>query len=259
MQFPTKKDYAYEAIKNDILSGKLKPDAKLVINNLAQQYEMSHIPVREALSQLFHEGLVHIVPYSGARVANLDLENLIEITVVRTEMECLALRVAQPYYTDADLTASKKLLSQLYELYAARNLREYIVVNRSFYVSLFSCSPYKYLKTFVEETFSRNRINTSLIAPGHIPESLRAHEELLQAIEAKDTEAAVRLYRRQKNRSLQAVLEVMTEVLLNPVKLSNSPVSAFYTVEDIRDHKDTLLAKLDWLKKLVGSTEGAST
>jgi len=255
MQFPTKKDYAYEHIRNDILSGKLKPDTKLIISDLAQKYEMSHIPIREALSQLFHEGLIQNVPYTGARVANLDLENLVEITVVRTEMECLALRVAQPFLTDTDIAASRELLKQLNSLYKEGNLREYIVVNRAFYVSLFSYAPYKHLQTFVKEPFTRSRINTSLIAPNHIPESLQNHEKLLQAIEARDTETAVRLYRWQKNCSFNAVLDVMREVILDPSKLSNSPVSAFYTEENVRENKDTLLAKLDWLKKLISSTE----
>jgi DNA-binding GntR family transcriptional regulator len=255
MQFSTKKDYAYEQIRNDIMNGKLKPNTKLVISNLAQKYEMSPIPIREALSQLFHEGLIQNVPYTGARVANLDLENLIEITVVRTEMECLALRVALPFLTDADVAASRELLKQLNSLYKEGNLRDYIVVNRSFYVSLFSYAPYKHLQAFVKEPFTRTRINTSLIAPHHIPGSLQNHEKLLQAIEARDTETAVRLYRGQKNRALNAVLDVMKEVLLDPNKLSNSPASAFYTEEDVRENRDTLLAKLDWLRKLISSTE----
>ena len=50
VQFTTKKDYAYEQIKNDILSGKLLPGDKLVIRDLAKQYDMSYIPIREAIS-----------------------------------------------------------------------------------------------------------------------------------------------------------------------------------------------------------------
>jgi DNA-binding GntR family transcriptional regulator len=255
MQYQTKKDYAYEQIKDEILSGRIKSGAKLVISSLAKKYGMSHIPVREALSELFREGLVENEPYTSARVANLDLENIIELSIIRTEMECLALRVAQPFLTDTNVEDSRRLLKQLYALYAEKNLREYIVVNHAFYVSLFSYGPYRHMQDFIRESFVYGRISTTLVAPGHVPALLEGHEELLRAIEAREAETAVRLYRRQKNLSLNAVLDVMREVLLDPGKLARSTVTAFYTAQGIRDDKNRLLAQLDWLRKLIKSTE----
>jgi DNA-binding GntR family transcriptional regulator len=255
MQYQTKKDYAYEQIKSAILSGKMKSGTKLVISNLAKKYSMSHIPVREALSELFREGLIENEPYTSARVANLDLENIIELSIVRTEMECLALKVAQPFLTDTNIEESRKLLKQLYTLYEEGNLKEYIVVNHSFYVSLFSYGPYRHMQNFIRESFIYGRISTTLVAPGHISALLEGHEELLRAIEDRNAETAVRLYRKQKNHSLNAILDVMQEVLLDPGKLAKSTVTAFYTAQGIEENKNNLLAQLDWLRKLIKNTE----
>lgn len=256
MQFPTKKEYAYEQIKSDILSGLLAPDTKLVISELARKYEMSHIPVREALSQLFHEGLVHNIPYTGARVAHRDLEELLELTVVRTEMESLALRAAQPYRTGEQQQTARQLLGQLRVLFAAGNLPEYMQVNRAFYVSLFSGSPYEHLNSFVQESFHRSRINTALIAPGHIPESLEAHEGLLQAVEAGDMPEAVRRYRALKNLGLKAVLDVMEKAVRNPDRLAESTAAVFYTEQEVREHREELLQQIERCRTLIRSSEG---
>ncbi len=250
MQFTTKKDYAYEQIKNDILTGKRKPGDKLVIRDLAEQYDMSYIPIREAISQLFHEGLVHSVPYTGTRVAEADVEKIFETTALRNAIEGICLKMAVPYITKEDIAELYGILDELQALYQSGNLTRYIVVNRSFYSCFYKKAPYRYMKEYVEELYKIGRTNTSLIAPHHIPESLEQHRRLIQLVEKGDTEGAIQCHCRQKSAAIRAVLAVMREVLMNPQLLESSPVGVFYRREDVEANQAALLHQLDRIEKL---------
>ena len=250
MQFETKKDFAYTQIKNDILSGKLKPGDKLVIRTLAAKYGMSYIPIREALSQLFHEGLVHTVPYTGTRVANINIEKVFEATALRNEVELLCLKTAIPHITNADIQSMRNILQSLYALYEDRNITRYMIVNHTFYSSFYEKSPYKYLKEYLQELYQTGRTSTSLIASHYIPESLKLHEELISFVEQKDIDGAIRCHRYQKRAAIRAVTAIMREVLLHPEQLESSHVDMFYRREQIDSDRDSLMQQLDRIEAL---------
>lgn len=62
----------YELIRDDIISGRLRANERLVVAELAQQHKTSTNPIREALQMLRGEGFVIISPNRGARVRPID-------------------------------------------------------------------------------------------------------------------------------------------------------------------------------------------
>lgn len=250
MQFMTKKDYAYEQIKNDILSGKFRPGDKLVIRDLAKQYGMSYIPIREAISQLFYEGLVHSVPYTGTRVAEVDVGKIFETTVLRYQVEDLCLRTAIPHITPEDIQSLSNLLDELDGLYQSGNLKQFMIINRSFYSYFYEKSPYLHIKNYAKELFKAGRINTSLIAPEQIAESLSSHRELVRLVAENDVEGAVRCHHAQKRDAILAVFGVIRNAFLHPQLLENSPVSAFYLKENVEANQQALLEQLEQMENL---------
>jgi DNA-binding GntR family transcriptional regulator len=75
----------YELIREDIISGRLNPNERLKVAELADRYETSTNPVREALQQLRGEGFVMMEPNRGARVIAIDenfVRDIIEIEVL---------------------------------------------------------------------------------------------------------------------------------------------------------------------------------
>ena len=58
VNFKTKNELVYEALRDDILSGKLKPEEKIVISRLAKAFGISGIPIREAIKKLESEGFL---------------------------------------------------------------------------------------------------------------------------------------------------------------------------------------------------------
>ncbi len=68
--YNTSSDSVYMDLRGKILSRELKPAQRLLEVKIANEMGVSRTPVREALRRLANEGLVKIVPNSGARVAS---------------------------------------------------------------------------------------------------------------------------------------------------------------------------------------------
>ncbi|MFC4520974.1 GntR family transcriptional regulator [Cupriavidus pinatubonensis] len=83
-----------QAVREDIISGRLPAGSKLRLKELAEHYQAGVIPLREALSRLCTTGFVLAIDQKGFRVAELSPEELLDVTRVRQQIECQALRDA---------------------------------------------------------------------------------------------------------------------------------------------------------------------
>lgn len=85
-------DYAYQAIRNDIIRGELKADEKLRLSNLCKKYDIGMSPLREALARLIGDTLVVTEGQRGFWVAPLSIDELVDISSVRNLLEGEALQ-----------------------------------------------------------------------------------------------------------------------------------------------------------------------
>ena len=92
--FRSKKEFAYDTLRDTILEGQLEPGARLVIDELAADLGVSQIPVREALQQLQADGFVTIEPYVGARVTEIDASLICEVFDLMEALEVVSGRAA---------------------------------------------------------------------------------------------------------------------------------------------------------------------
>ncbi|MDP9868322.1 MULTISPECIES: GntR family transcriptional regulator [Streptosporangium] len=83
---------AYERLRADILSGRLRPGDRLKFAALSERYGTSASVLREALAKLSAEKLVVETPRRGFRVVPLSTEDLEDLTAVRCDIECMAFR-----------------------------------------------------------------------------------------------------------------------------------------------------------------------
>src|ERR1700759_4944316 len=85
---------AFGTLHTAIITGRLRPGARLPIEELAELLQMSPMPIREALRRLDAAGLVDNVPHRGARVTELSINDLEEVYEARLALETLAIRRA---------------------------------------------------------------------------------------------------------------------------------------------------------------------
>jgi DNA-binding GntR family transcriptional regulator len=83
-----------DALRLDILEGRWEPGAKLQLTALSDHYDTSSTVVREALTRLVGDRLVHLIPNRGFFVPELSLAELEDITEMRCVNEALAARLA---------------------------------------------------------------------------------------------------------------------------------------------------------------------
>ena len=109
-QYRTAQDIVAEGLRRGILSGALESGQPLRQEQIAKDFEVSAVPVREALRQLAGEGLVTLTPNRGARVSEVSYEEAREITEIRIALESLALRLSVPNITEDDLRQAEEVL-----------------------------------------------------------------------------------------------------------------------------------------------------
>jgi DNA-binding GntR family transcriptional regulator len=81
-------------LSRDVIEGTLQPGSRLIIADLAERYQASATPLREALQRLAARGLIEIDPHLGASVAPMSRDHLIDTYWVRSLLEEHAVRAA---------------------------------------------------------------------------------------------------------------------------------------------------------------------
>jgi DNA-binding GntR family transcriptional regulator len=102
-----------DEIRRAVLAGELEPGSRVRQEELATRFGASRIPVREALRQLESEGLVTLVPNSGAWIAKVDVPECIEMYRIRERLEPMALEESVPRLTDGDIQRLEQLTAAI--------------------------------------------------------------------------------------------------------------------------------------------------
>lgn len=138
-QFLSKSDYAYEVLKQRILSEELAPGAVISQERLASEIGVSTTPLREALKRLATEGLVQLGSYRDARVTMLSAQEARSLYEVRLNLDPLAAHLAAERRTDADVAAIQASLERLHPLSGAVDW-EALTAHREFHRSVYRAS-----------------------------------------------------------------------------------------------------------------------
>lgn len=183
---------AYEAIKEAILNFQLKPGQSLVENDLAAQLGTSKTPVRDALLRLEKEGLVVKQVYKGTYVADVNRQAMIEIFQIRAVLEGLAAGLAANNFSTEDIATAQTLINEHSGAMKTGDLREASRLNRQFHDLILQRSTSTWLNQLlsnIDDHLRRYRI-LSNFQSGRLDKSIKEHQEILNAIQAKKSKQA---------------------------------------------------------------------
>ena len=99
-----------DKLRDQIIRGEIPEGAQLRQDAIATQYQVSRIPVREALRQLDAEGLIAIVPNRGAIVPALSPDDVEELFSIRALLEPEVLKLSIPHLTEQDFSEAAAIL-----------------------------------------------------------------------------------------------------------------------------------------------------
>jgi DNA-binding GntR family transcriptional regulator len=183
---------AFATLHDAIVTGALTSGRRLLIEELAEQLEMSPMPIREALRRLDAVGLVEHVPHRGARVTELSIDDLAEVYEARLALEPLAVRHAAERFTDEDAERASQSLARHVEAYRRNDVAQAWVSHTEFHFALYRAAGSRWLLRLITplwESSERYRL-----AHGSVQRSLddrrREHERILEACVQREPELA---------------------------------------------------------------------
>ena len=126
-----------EQLRRDILDGTYAAGDQLRQDALAASFEVSRIPVREALFQLEAEGLVLIEPHKGAIVSSFSLEEIDDVFDLRVLLEPRMLAQSAPLLTPQDFAEVSALDAEFAGAIAAQDVARWGQLNASYHLALY--------------------------------------------------------------------------------------------------------------------------
>ena len=123
-------------IRNDIVAGQLGLGDRITIDALSTRYQVSHMPVREALRELKGEGLVVIEPNRGARVRTIDANFIDNLYEIRIALEVMLIRRAAERCRAADIEELRAIEAELERHIASADYAAVVASNRIFHQTI---------------------------------------------------------------------------------------------------------------------------
>jgi DNA-binding GntR family transcriptional regulator len=184
-----------DRLREDILAGRLEPGAELSEVGLAREFGTSRGPLREALGRLASEGLVTITPRRGAVVTQLSREEFIDAYQVREALETLAVRLAVPLMSDAEVAHLRQLCELMDRAARDDEVHVFFDTNNSFHEALVRGSRNQKLHEVHRMLVGQMvpYLPRSLELRGNLQQSVAEHRAILAAIEEHDADRAADL------------------------------------------------------------------
>ena len=198
----------YESVREQIIDGRYTPGFRLVLSTLADQYEVSTVPVREAIRRLEAEGLVEYQHNVGAMVTQINLDDYRDSMVALAYLEGAATAMAACNISDSDFEACTELNRKMRVVTEAAHFDpvEYRKLNTEFHRALCApCENQRILALMATETDRVEIIRRSSFKfnAERSMRSIEQHDHLLALIRDGADENAIELYAR--NHKLDAL------------------------------------------------------
>lgn len=198
----------HRRLEAEIAAGRIEPGSRMDEQDIAERYGCSRTPVREAFRLLAADRLVELRGRQGAVVRTIGAQTLIEMFQVMGELEGLCARLAARRVTPPQAEALRAIHARLVAA-AAAGVDIFYDVNAEFHEAIYETANNAFLAD--ETRRLRNRVAAYRRRVTHMPtrieDTIREHAEIMEAILARDPEAA--------HRAMRAHLTLLGENLLD--------------------------------------------
>lgn len=194
----TRTQFVADAIRNKILKGEIKGGSALRQDALAKEFNVSRIPVREALLTLEAEGLVEFEAHKGAYATELSAPKILELFELRVLLECYILAAAIPRLSQEQLDNAEALLIELDHLLdTSSQIDHWSDHNFAFHRALYEAAEKPETMALITQlnTQSDRYIRIHLLHAAGVHKAEAEHRELLELCRRSDIAAACDLLR----------------------------------------------------------------
>ena len=191
---PSPAGVIYDALREAIVEGALKDGDTLRQDQIARMFNVSRIPVREALARLEEQGLVTTQRHRGAVVSSLSLAEIAETFEFRALIEGEVIRHSVAALSPAALADAR---SHAAAFASEPDSAQWARLNRLFHTALYRDCGRPYHLQMVSNTLDKvaRYLRAQLVLTDGIARARREHEGILRAAAAGDADGAAALTR----------------------------------------------------------------
>lgn len=211
---------AAEQIRQLIFNGELIADSNHLESELASRLGISRTPVREATLMLQARGLLEVQPRKGVRINAMSAQDLDEVFIIITEMECLALRqAAKASYKKNDLNQLDQYIHAIDDAINKNDLLAWAAAEEQFHVQLVVLGQSEHILSIVDKLHDqiRRARNVTLKMLQMPVESDDHYRQVYDALLACDAKEADRIHRHNRNRARKNLIDTLQQTGLKRV------------------------------------------
>jgi DNA-binding GntR family transcriptional regulator len=179
-----------DAIRDMIITGELAPGSRVTEPTLAATFNVSRVPVREAVRALAAEGFVDLRHFGSPTVKELTADVAHEVRAARAVLEPQTTRAAAIHRTDEDLRAIDRILAEGDEAITHGEMHRLHRLNSRFHDAVASACGNSVLGGFVHQLSARSEWINTVSIPADNRHFWRDHRDIYEAIDARDGDLA---------------------------------------------------------------------
>jgi DNA-binding GntR family transcriptional regulator len=209
-----------QSVRLLILHQKLIPGERIDQNSLAEQLNVSLVPIREALKTLEAEGLVNIVPRRGAFVTEVSPDHLFDLYRARQLIEGEAAYHALEQLVDDDVNQLRELNQKMRQATDDKNINQFMELNREFHLIIYRRVGSKHYLDSIIRLWDRSELYRYryMFVLKNADNAHQDHEAIIQACEARNQAQVKKLIITH----IQHTLDGLHEEVLNQNKQSDT-------------------------------------
>lgn len=184
-------DQVYDQLLDAIHNGGIKPNDQIVQEKLAEQFDISRTPVREALLRLEQERIIEVAKRGGFKIRVISERETEEIYQARSAIESYAIRMLALDHTEELLSGLRERIRKA-ETIKTHTVKAYFKANQTIHRSFVEATENRYLLEMFDNTWNRGTSFSlfATIKDVDLAKSLGDHESLVDAIATGDAEHA---------------------------------------------------------------------
>jgi len=191
MDYRTKEEKVADYLREGIISGVYPRGSRLKQAEIAQELGLSITPVREALKLLEAEGYIKRDSYKGASIVPFDAATSEEVHQLRLLLEAKLVQAAVEKATSKDIEELRLLEKEFEEAFASGDRAIARGVNYRFHRKMYDIAGMPHTLHFVQILWARYPFDLINMASGRSSRAIEEHNEIIEAICARDASAAV--------------------------------------------------------------------
>jgi len=213
---------AYQRLHQEILTCVLSPGQVVSERELAHRYKISKTPIREALGQTCHDGLMQRLPGRGYMVAPITIKDIRDLFDLRLILELTAAQRAVHHPMPGLIASLRKMAEAKYEPDEPESHISFLQTNRIFHLALADAAANRRLVEMLSDLFNEMErlFHLGLRLRDSSEEMKKEHQELVMALENGDVKTAQESIKRQIIRSRDRILEAIMQGDVSSIHVS---------------------------------------